>query len=236
MLWTDAVLHALHRFSAKHLTRNIDRQALIDEELDQIVTDTGSSGATPSQTLSRVLQELRDNKLIEFIGQGNYLLLDTPMDVESETLPDEALDIAIRQGKLRLGILPASNQMALARRRKGQHRIRVATLDDYGHRCAFCEINKRSLLVASHIARWRDDPEGRGNLTNVICACRFHDTLFEFGYFSLSNEYQILKTTKVVGSTLALLLDHTTKFRPPSIFQPAPEFLYKHRLRTGLGA
>jgi putative restriction endonuclease len=49
-----------------------DRQTLIDAEGPRILGDTGSGGATPWQTLSRVLQELRDEGLLEFVGGGTY--------------------------------------------------------------------------------------------------------------------------------------------------------------------
>jgi len=48
---------------------------LIDEELDPIIQETHSSGATPAQTMSRVLQELREMGYIEFVDdQGAYRL------------------------------------------------------------------------------------------------------------------------------------------------------------------
>lgn len=37
-----------------------------------IVAATGSAGTTPWQTLSRELQELRDQGLLEFVGSGVY--------------------------------------------------------------------------------------------------------------------------------------------------------------------
>ena len=44
--------------------------------MDRIIADTRSNGATPEQTLSRVLQELRDAKEIEFIDDhGTYCKL-----------------------------------------------------------------------------------------------------------------------------------------------------------------
>jgi putative restriction endonuclease len=58
------------------------RQALIDAELDAIVADVGSAGATPHQTLSRELQHLRDMGLLEFFAPGVYRWagsLDEPM-------------------------------------------------------------------------------------------------------------------------------------------------------------
>ncbi|WP_240504421.1 HNH endonuclease [Tsuneonella mangrovi] len=55
------------------------RQQMIDEELGRIVNETGSRGATPDMTLSRELQQLRDKGGIEFLGAGNYRLLDAPV-------------------------------------------------------------------------------------------------------------------------------------------------------------
>ena len=52
------------------------RTALKDEELDRVISDTDSKGRTPSQTMSRVLQELRDQGIIEFLdNHGTYRLL-----------------------------------------------------------------------------------------------------------------------------------------------------------------
>lgn len=48
------------------------RQALIDAQGPSIIAETGSSGATPWQTLSRELQQLRDTGVIEFVGPGVY--------------------------------------------------------------------------------------------------------------------------------------------------------------------
>jgi len=73
--WSEAVESAVRRHVAKTGSRVFTRQALIDEELDAIVADTGSAGATPHQTLSRELQQLRDTGLIEFIDQGTYRLV-----------------------------------------------------------------------------------------------------------------------------------------------------------------
>ncbi len=52
------------------------RQELIDGELDTIIGDTGSKGATPDMTLSRELQQLRDAGVLEFIDdRGTYRLM-----------------------------------------------------------------------------------------------------------------------------------------------------------------
>jgi hypothetical protein len=75
MSWRDAVLVALHRFSARHATCVIGRQEFLADELERIVGDTGSQGQTPDQTVSRVLQELREEGLLEFLNAGEYRLL-----------------------------------------------------------------------------------------------------------------------------------------------------------------
>lgn len=232
MTWRDAVIEALHRFSIRHGTREVTRQELIDEELDRIVYDTNSQGATPSQTLSRVLQELRTEGILYFVSDGVYMLLDTPINIEEVDLSINAIDLAIEQRKLQIGVVPASDSQALMRQRRGQARIRELTLQNYNYQCALCDINNPQLLIASHISRWTDDIEGRGNLSNVICFCKFHDALFELGYFVLSDDYQVLKKSDYGSQMINLVLSLTEQFRLPARHLPAPEYLQRHRKRT----
>ncbi|MBB5984469.1 HNH endonuclease [Sphingobium lignivorans] len=70
--WSDAVTDAVRRHVAATGLRTFTRQALIDSQLDNIVSETGSAGATPHQTLSRELQQLRDRGLLEFLDHGIY--------------------------------------------------------------------------------------------------------------------------------------------------------------------
>jgi putative restriction endonuclease len=78
--WSDAVADAVRRHVAKTGSAVFTRQALIDAELDAIVADTGSAGATPHQTLSRELQQLRDAGAIAFIDQGTYRWVGYPFE------------------------------------------------------------------------------------------------------------------------------------------------------------
>jgi len=70
--WTDAVISAVRRHVHATGSTIFSRQALIDGQMDAIIAVTGSTGATPWQTLSRELQELRDRGLLEFVGAGVY--------------------------------------------------------------------------------------------------------------------------------------------------------------------
>src|SRR5262249_55499720 len=81
--WSDVVLDAIRRVAGRQRHALVTRQALIEEELARIVSETGSHGSTPHQTLSRVLQDLRDRGIIAFQAPGEYLLLE-------ETAPLEA--------------------------------------------------------------------------------------------------------------------------------------------------
>lgn len=74
--WSDAVEAAVRRHVGRTGNAVFTRQELIDAELPQIVTDTGSEGATPHMTLSRELQEMRDRGSLEFVDdRGTYRLL-----------------------------------------------------------------------------------------------------------------------------------------------------------------
>jgi hypothetical protein len=233
MNWQEAVLAALNRYATRHGSRLVTRQQLISEELDQIIRDTGASGATPPQTLSRVLQELQDTGFIHFTQRGAYLLLDNALDVSQEALPPDAIDAAIKHNKLLFGEINTQDIVGLTRQRLGQQRLRRLTLMNYRQQCAFCDTNQKNLLIAGHIARWRDEPNARGHLTNVMCMCRFHDTLFEYGFFSLTDDYTLLKKTVIHSKTIELLLENLQPFQVPLSHPPSAEYLQKHRERTG---
>ncbi len=73
MTWSEAVETAVQRQASRNHRGEFTRADLIEQELEQIVADCGSTGATPHQTLSRELQELRDSGQITFVDdRGTY--------------------------------------------------------------------------------------------------------------------------------------------------------------------
>lgn len=71
--WKAAVSNAIARLVASKGRREFTRKELIENELAAIVAEVGANGETPTQTLSRVLQELRAERQIEFIdNDGRY--------------------------------------------------------------------------------------------------------------------------------------------------------------------
>jgi putative restriction endonuclease len=74
--WSEVVEEAVRRHVASTGNQDFTRQELLDAELDRIVSETGSEGATPHMTLSRELQQLRDVRVIEFVDdRGTYRLV-----------------------------------------------------------------------------------------------------------------------------------------------------------------
>ena len=67
MSWKDAVRDAVDRICDRNGSDFFTRQELIERELPRIIQETGSRGRTPEMTLSRELQELRDEDRIQFL-------------------------------------------------------------------------------------------------------------------------------------------------------------------------
>lgn len=231
--WRDCVLDAMRRSAVRSSDGLIYRYRLLEDELEQICAETGSKGETPEQTLSRTLQELRDEGEIEFVGNGAYRLVAVPIDIEDSDLIDSEIDSRIRRKLLHIGRVETDNPVSLARRRRGQDRIRVLTLHNYQNQCALCDIKNPALLIASHIVPWSASEEARGDLTNVICLCKFHDALFELGYWTLDDAFRLL-TKSVEGAwVIKAVLPPSIYFSSPNSFVPAKVYLGQHRERHG---
>jgi hypothetical protein len=230
----DAVLSSLKHYSDEHDgTHVINRKDFLREERANIELATGTIGKTPGRSTSRKLKELRDDGILVSLDPGQDLLLDSPIDVEREDLPDVAIDHALRANLLHIGIVPIDTQQTLVRQQKGQARLLELTIENYAACCAVCDIADRDLLVASHIIGWAAAPEHRGDLGNVICLCRIHDALFWAGHWSLDDSLRVLKRQAHPSRTMRLLLEDMTVFRVPLSHLPSRDFVRFHRQRSG---
>ena len=234
LIWRDAVINGIIRLTETINSKVFTRQELIDQQLPLIIREAGSAGETPSQTLSRVLQELRDDNLIDFIqGQrGTYYSLINNLDIEFEDLPNEVIDKAIKENKLNFNNLSTGEITFETRQRIGQQRLRYLTLNNYHSQCALCDIDDEKFLISAHLARWADNFEGRGDLSNVVCLCRFHDPLVEYGYISLTDDLKILKK-KTQSTMINSVLEKTNQFKNPIAKRPDAKYLSLHRKRNG---
>lgn len=233
--WKAAVLSALQRYSDRHGSGQIVRSTFLTEELSRMVDATKSAGRTPAQTVSRILQELRDEGKLFFSAAGIYVINGNNIEACSEDFPDDVLENAAKTGALFFKDISTSDEIRRVRMRRGMAAVRHATLQNYGGCCALCDIADARLLVTSHIARWADCPEARGHLTNTICLCSVHDPLFETGYFVLSNEHVVIWRPAISSETIRTVAKYCTKpFSLPRWRSPAASYLQEHRTRVGL--
>lgn len=234
MNWKEAVTFVLRAYTRRHATAQVDRRKFLDEELSRILELTKSTGKTPAQTVSRVLQELRDEGFLFFSSAGKYVLTDMKFDVAAEDAPEDVIENAARCGELVLKDVDVSDVVRSNRVRQGISALRRATLSNYGHTCALCDVRAIPILVTSHVARWADRPEARGLLSNTICFCSLHDSLFEHGYFSLDDSLQVLLRHNIQSESISTWLKKCThNFNKPPI-EPSRLYLRDHRERVGL--
>ena len=99
------------------------------------------------------------------------------IDVESQDLTDEEIDLTLREERLRIGIVPTDSVVALDRHRRGQERLRLQTLSNYDSMCAVCDVNEAALLITSHIVGWQ-------NLVRIAASCL---TSYVFVGFTMSS-------------------------------------------------
>jgi hypothetical protein len=74
--WSEVVEEAVRRHVDSTGDLVFTRQEFVAAEMNRIVSETGSEGETPHQTLSRELQQLRDAGVLEFVDdRGTYRLI-----------------------------------------------------------------------------------------------------------------------------------------------------------------
>jgi len=84
-------------------------------------------------------------------------------------------------------------QLSRMKRRIGQAAFSEQVRGNYNHHCCFpgCIVAEDRLLVGSHIARWSDFEDLRGETANGLCFCLMHDKTFELGLFTLTRNFCI---------------------------------------------
>lgn len=116
--------------------------------------------------------------------------------------------------------------------RQGQYKLRKALLQNYRSNCALCSINDPKLLITSHIKTWSTATANeRIDTTNAILLCKLHDGLFEYGYISLTDDYEVLYSSDFDFKGQGISKDIT--FTKPIRDYPSSVFLREHRIKHG---
>jgi hypothetical protein len=122
--------------------------------------------------------------------------------------------------------------------RLGQDAFSDEVRDNFGHQCCFpgCEVSDDRYLIGAHIARWADEPDMRGEVTNGLCLCLPHDKAFEIGHYTLDSDYRIWTTdSKIENSQWAQehIAPHIGEQIKAADQPPHPKALEKHWERHG---
>ncbi|WP_336883613.1 HNH endonuclease signature motif containing protein [Priestia koreensis] len=209
---------------------------------------------TSNRNIENIVDELRKEdgwqawSVIHFYGFSGvhkgkypYLTLKRVVDditlIQEDDLEDFHLTFNVSKGD------PAPNRILFNEKdgkdvfrniktRQGQHKLRKIILQNYGSKCAMCNIQDERLLITSHIKPWSSSThEERIDPQNSILLCKLHDALFENGLISLTDEYSVLLNTEFDYDLHGLSSD--LNFSIPHIEPPHPLFLRQHRIKFG---
>jgi putative restriction endonuclease len=134
--------------------------------------------------------------------------------------------------------VPTSVAIKQIKVRVGHARFSANVKSNYNNRCCFpeCRISDRDFLVASHIARWADNSEKRGDTSNGLCLCPIHDKAFELGYFSLDDNFRICVEKRKDHSQI--FKEYISRYIGMTIskghVEPDREALAEHRRRSNI--
>ena len=79
--------------------------------------------------------------------------------------------------------------------RSGQEKFRQGVLTNFYNKCALCGISDIDLLEAAHILPFKENQHIK-KISNGICLCVMHHTMFDKKYFAINGKYQIFITEK----------------------------------------
>lgn len=117
--------------------------------------------------------------------------------------------------------------------RRGQEKFRNLVINNFNSKCALCQISEKDLLQASHIIPV-SQKESRGSIQNGICFCVLHHLMFDRGYFSFDDEYQVIVAEHKFSSKSLLLTMNQFKIMNKPKKYPLIDFLRLHRARYGI--
>lgn len=118
----------------------------------------------------------------------DYFLTFSHKDIYNQK--SNANDFSINEENLKL--VNETEKELIVKARIGQSELRDKLIREK-KKCELCGINKKELLIASHIKPWSiSNEEERLDLNNVLLFCSMHDTLFDKGFITFDDEGKII--------------------------------------------
>ena len=98
--------------------------------------------------------------------------------------------------------LKKTEKEIIIKARVGQSKLRDELIS-LRNKCELCSIDKKELLIASHIKPWSKSLRNeRLDINNVLLLCPLHDQLFDKGFISFDEEGKILISNELKGIDL----------------------------------
>lgn len=178
--WREVTRRELHRYREQTGYSVVERQDLLDQTRP-ILEQEFPNADTPGQTLSRVLQELRDRDELEFLdSRGRYRILDLNYEAE-RSAADEPTDHQYEARTYETTVQARSMPAA----------FREAALEWYDSCCPVSGVDHEGLLDVAHILPWSDHPDHRTDPENVFVLNKTHHAAFDRGLFTLDGDYRL---------------------------------------------
>ncbi len=93
---------------------------------------------------------------------------------------------------------PGKERERMVRTRVNQSFFRSMILASYGNKCCITGLENVEFLVAGHITPWSEDEKNRINPHNGLCINALHDKAYERGLISITGEYEIRVSQKLL--------------------------------------
>lgn len=184
--WREAVWSAVQRQAA--IAPVVTRKNLIAHELAVICGQIGSMGATPQQTLTKTLNELRLDGVLLADSRGHYRVA---AGIAAMPLPEAVL----------------TETWKLQQVRTGQSGFRKALLEKWSRRCPLSGIADPPLLRASHIIPWNrcETDQERVDPDNGLLLSALWDAAFDNGLVSFDNEGRAIASRQLTHHSFKTL-------------------------------
>ena len=144
---------------------------------------------------------------------------------------EEKEESARRREQVRINqdvsIFKGEEKKAFVKIRVNQSRLRYDILKKQDY-CQICGLKKKELLIVSHIKPWsKSSEEERVDHNNVMLLCPNHDSLFDKGYISFSEDGSILLSPVLSDEEINLM--HIDKRFKLNISYDMHKYLDYHR-------
>lgn len=212
--WQERLLTEIQKQVSHGGGQVIRRQDLIRSALPQL-RKAFPDARTPEQTLSRVLQELRDAGHIEFVSPGVYRVL--RLGTERHPPPNERVPASLEHGS-----------QTEVRTREVQYRpyqdwFRSYVVPNFGHACAVCGLAPEWFVQAAHLRPVGRYPELAGDVSSGIALCYNHHRAMDFGAMTIERDRTIsihrsLLRPRSAETDRALTAYHRKRIRDPLHF------------------